>query len=255
MSDPTCGGANFELARYITPFRRGLGRWLTDVTPLLPLLFGDQAAGAPATCAFTAATDAWSMPWFPSLSLRLDRAPAPARAPARALTSLWQTGAGGNGGIAWGVAFDARYNDGENFPPRAVDVPRGATRATLHAVFTGHGSDNNNCAEFCVTTHAVTIGATTFAETFEAAGTDEGCTNATAAGALPNEHGTWLYGRDGWCDGSAVRPWVVDVTGAVDWAAGRVNVSYRGTFRGADPAPPPQENMPYIIVHAYISWA
>ena len=28
----------------------------------------------------------------------------------------------------------------------------------------------------------------------------------------PNEFGTWLYGRNGWCNGRPVLPWVVDVT-------------------------------------------
>ena len=31
-------------------------------------------------------------------------------------------------------------------------------------------------------------------------------------GGIPNEHGTWHFGRNGWCDGQNVRPWVVDVT-------------------------------------------
>ena len=25
-------------------------------------------------------------------------------------------------------------------------------------------------------------------------------------GIVPNEHGTWQYGRNGWCDGQQVRP-------------------------------------------------
>ena len=33
-----------------------------------------------------------------------------------------------------------------------------------HAVITGHGSDNNNCAEFCVTTHVVTVSDIDFAQ-------------------------------------------------------------------------------------------
>ena len=101
----------------------------------------------------------------------------------------------------------AQNNQTTHFPVRTVAVPSWATRATLHSVFTGHGSDNNNCAEFCVTTHAITVNGIVHSETFDNAGTDEGCTYHTLSGALPNEHGTWLYGRDGWCDGSAVRPW------------------------------------------------
>ena len=60
ISDPACATSKYgftELGRYITPFRRGLGHWLTDVTPLLPLLFDDQSSTDNATCAFTFATD------------------------------------------------------------------------------------------------------------------------------------------------------------------------------------------------------
>ena len=40
-----------------------------------------------------------------------------------------------------------------------------------------------------------------------------GCTLPVAlSGAVPNEHGTWLYGRDGWCDGQDVAARVTDVT-------------------------------------------
>ncbi len=92
-------------------------------------------------------------------------------------------------------------------------------------------------------------------ETFDAAGTNEGCTLASITGALPNEHGTWLYGRDGWCDGSSVRPWLLDVTNDIFPQTGTFNVSYRGTFNGMDPNPIPQTNMPYIIIHSYLAFA
>ena len=220
------------------------------MTPLLPLLF-DQAPPNHA-CTFHMATDAWAMPWYTSLSLRLfsdSAVPQP-----QSVVPLWNTGAGGNGGSNWGCIFDQFYNNGTCFPPRVVTIPRGAKQALLHSVITGHGSDNNNCAEFCVTTHEVTVAGMVHAETFENAGTDIGCAQQTLNGALPNEHGTWLYGRNGWCDGSAVRPWVVDITGDVDWAGGSFTVSYRGLFEGKDPNPSPQTNMPYIIVHAYVAF-
>ena len=94
-------------------------------------------------------------------------------------------------------------------------------------------------------------------ETFTAAGTEFGGTFETINGALPNEHGTWQYGRDGWQDGSAVRPWLVDITSDIFGAGGQpanTTISYRGTFQGKDPNPPPQENPPYMVVHMYLSW-
>ena len=39
-----------------------------------------------------------------------------------------------------------------------------------------------------------------------------GCAMRVTEGAVPNEHGTWLYGRGGWCDGLQVSPWRTDIT-------------------------------------------
>lgn len=47
------------------------------------------------------------------------------------------------------------------------------------------------------------------------AGTEWGCADDVLYGGVPNQHGTWYYGRGGWCDGAAVRPWVVDITDAL----------------------------------------
>jgi hypothetical protein len=55
-------------------------------------------------------------------------------------------------------------------------------------------------------------------------------------GIIPNEHGTWQYGRNGWCDGQNVRPWLADVT--KDLRAddeGDNVVEYAGLFEGHDP--------------------
>lgn len=46
-----------------TVSNRGTGRWLTDVSPLLPLLDGQR-------CTLTMKTAPWSMPWLVSLNLR-----------------------------------------------------------------------------------------------------------------------------------------------------------------------------------------
>lgn len=33
---------------------------------------------------------------------------------------------------------------------------------------------------------------------------DLGCAETVADGTTPNQYGTWIYGRAGWCPGSAV---------------------------------------------------
>ena len=48
--------------------RRRVGRWLTDVTPLRPLLAGGRR------CRFRLQTAPWALPWRPSLTLRFSNA-------------------------------------------------------------------------------------------------------------------------------------------------------------------------------------
>ncbi|KAL6745641.1 PHM/PNGase F domain-containing protein [Haematococcus lacustris] len=109
-----------------------------------------------------------------------------------------------------GGSFDATYN---NRSAMAVTVPSGAVKAIIMAVISGHGSDDNNCAEFCPTSHHFTVnGVEEHVASFDTAGSAWGCSQEVRRGALPNEHGTWFYGRNGWCDGQQVRPWLADVS-------------------------------------------
>jgi hypothetical protein len=51
---------------------------------------------------------------------------------------------------------------------------------------------------------------------------------------VPNQPGTWWFGRGGWCPGQQVEPWVVDVT--TDVTPGQMaQITYRGLFNGATP--------------------
>lgn len=56
----------FPLAMLGFLFRR-VGRWITDISPLLPMIQNNQSD----TCTFTMKTAPWAMPWIPSLNLRL----------------------------------------------------------------------------------------------------------------------------------------------------------------------------------------
>ena len=77
-----------------------------------------------------------------------------------------------------------------------------------------------------------------------------GCANRVSDGVVPNEHGTWLYGRDGWCCGKDVVPWVVDITDQVD-IGGRLNkVKYFGLFNGSEPHP--TRDPGYIVMKSYL---
>lgn len=85
---------------------------------------------------------------------------------------------------------------------------------------------------------------------FLIAGTPFGCADLVKTGVEPNEHGTWLYGRNGWCDGRNVFPWVVDVTKQVK-RSGFVNtIEYHGFFNGTDPNP--KQNPGIIYIYSYL---
>jgi hypothetical protein len=50
-------------------------------------------------------------------------------------------------------------------------------------------------------------------------------------GVVPNQHGTWYFGRGGWCPGLDVAPWVRDVTAQA--APGTsVDLRYTTTYGG-----------------------
>jgi hypothetical protein len=109
--------------------------------------------------------------------------------------------------------FNTAYNDDRKL---SIPVPNKGNiwRVELEAVITTHGSDEYGCCEFLPTAHIFSVNGHEYNLTFDKAGTPWGCSDKAAAGAVPNEYGTWWYGRGGWCDGMDVQPWVVDVTSA-----------------------------------------
>ena len=203
-----------ELARFITTYHRE-GRYLVDATPMMVHLL----AGGSRQIRFEV-----SPPWNPQAYLtKMDfrfstqgRAEKP-----REATFLF---AGGN--------FNATYNDA--YTPIDVAIPDTATKVELWAIITGHGGDAFNCAEFCNHQHAFTVGSATHTKVHDVAGTEQGCMDAIAGGMVPNQGGTWWFGRGGWCPGQQVEPWVVDVTADVT-PGQNVTVSYEGLFNGNTP--------------------
>lgn len=221
-----------ELGRWITPFRRRIGRWLTPITPLRPF-FDDNI------CNLTMKLDAyWAMPWMTSLNIRLsDKVNSSqvtnATIPYRILP------------LFRGGTFNQSYNS--QYKPILFTVNSTDVQVKLESVITGHGSDNYNCAEFCVTSHHFIINSQyKYVQTFSNAGSPLGCARRVLSGVEPNEHGTWLYGRDGWCDGQEVMPYVVDITDDVH--QGMNNVVYFGWYNGSDPKP--SNSNAYIVMYS-----
>jgi len=233
-----CGGgklAGEELGRWITPFRRRIGRWLTPIKPLIPMITSKN-------CTFAMKTVPWAMAWKPSLRIQLSsRIPKAKEGETLVPYKIMKLFNGGT--------FDKGYN--KKYKPIEFAVPANAKKVKIYAVITGHGSDDNNCAEFCVTSHTFVVNKKyTNTRVFSNAGTPTGCADRVREGVEPNEHGTWLYGRNGWCDGQEVNPWVEDISDQVKFGSTANSILYHGFFNGKDPAP--KENPGYIIMHSFL---
>lgn len=207
-----------EIARWITPYWRE-GRWITDISPMLALLRngGRQRFRWYATRQW----DPRPANYVVSLSLRFSNRGRGMR-PVEA-RPLW------NGG-----AFDAEYNN--RHPPVQFTVPAGTRRVEIYALVTGHGDATNQCAEFCNHTHHFTVNGVTHTLAFPEARSIDGCARRVDRGVVPNQHGTWYFGRGGWCPGWDVQPYVVDVT--PDLRPGQPNeIAYRALVGTMPPAP------------------
>ncbi|XP_048883064.1 uncharacterized protein si:dkey-256h2.1 [Brienomyrus brachyistius] len=222
---------NQELGRWITAFRRGTGHWLTDVSPLIPLLNSGR-------CTFTMKTAPWAKPWVAGLRLRFSHTGNHSdQLYPFSLRPLY------TGGV-----FDKEYN--KRFQPIKFTVPLSTKKVEVYAVITGHGSDENGCGEFCVTSHHFLInGIHNNSLVFDSAGTALGCAMRAGEGAVPNEFGTWLYGRGGWCDGMQVDPWRIDVTKQLN-LTGPNSLIYFGLYQDKDPNP--TSNPGNIIMSSYL---
>ncbi|MDG1481770.1 MAG: peptide-N-glycosidase F-related protein [Myxococcota bacterium] len=134
-------------------------------------------------------------------------------------------------GVLWGAWQEVWHDDKLpiNFTP-----PEGTTQVGLMAIISGHGfgDTNANCAEFCDHQHAFTLNdGASHTKTHPEAGSPMGCAEQVVDGTVPNQSGTWVYGRGGWCPGMEVVPWVVDITD--DVVVGEENtVSYFGLMDG-----------------------
>ena len=130
-----------------------------------------------------------------------------------------------------GGRFNDGYNDRE---PVAASIPADAAMVEFRAITTGHGMDDGNCAEFCDQEHAFTIGGEEWVQEFDEPGIDDGCAQMVGQGVVPNQAGTWWFGRGGWCPGQEVTPYSMDVT-SVATPGSTIDVSYHATQDGDEP--------------------
>jgi hypothetical protein len=176
-----------ELHRFITPYGVG-SSWNVDVTNLRPVLTGDVT--------FRVFIDTWVGPgsqygdgW--SVSAELDfKGGIPERIPVAVEPVLSATR----------VVYGNPASPTSPAHTGSIEVPAGASQASLVAFITGHGQGNHqNCAEFCAKTHDITVGTTRFEK--------EIWRDDCATTAAPNQQGNWQPGRAGWCPGAAAHGW------------------------------------------------
>ncbi len=204
-----------EMARFITTYHRE-SRWVVDATHTLAWL-GD--GGGTRTMRFSWAPSWNTQPSYITFDLRFSNQGKGIR-PSE-VVPLWSGG-----------SFGSSYN--EDRPPAEVEIPADAAKVELRAITTGHGMDTNNCAEFCAHSHHFTVGGTTWDQEFPAVSQEDGCSTTVDSGTVPNQAGTWWFGRGGWCPGRRVDPFVVDVT--ADLSPGdTATFAYEAKMNGQEP--------------------
>jgi hypothetical protein len=230
VDDPeTC---DTEVARWITTYKRQ-GRWVTDISSMLALI----AQGGTRTFRM----DNSSQSYLTTLTFRLSNRGKGMRPVA--YQKLW-----GGGG------FNLNYNPGKE--PIEFQVSAATKKVEVAAFITGHGfgSDVANCAEFCNHTHHFKVGNIEAVKDQPVAGSGLGCANQVKDGTVPNQYGTWPFGRGGWCPGLDVPPFVADFTDATQ--VGSNTVTYKALYQGKDydpvPAPNPQGFGAQIWLTSYL---
>jgi hypothetical protein len=113
----------------------------------------------------------------------------------------------------------------------------------LSMLLTGHGwgRDAANCAEFCNHSHHFRVNnGLELVKAHPVAGTAHGCFDQVLEGVVPNQHGTWPYGRAGWCPGKHVDWWEMDVSPWLQMAGSIMNnITYRALVDGVEYDPKP----------------
>ena len=198
-----------EISRFITTYHRE-GRYLVDATGALPHFL----KGGTLKLKF----DASSQSYRTKMDFRFRNAGKGYRPVGSHY--LWS-----------GRGFNADYND--YFEDQEILIPATTKRVELWAIITGHGmSSTHNCAEFCDHQHFFDVNGAVYARTHDVVGNQVGCIDQIENGMVPNQGGTWWFGRGGWCPGQQVDPFVVDIT--EDMTPGEsLSLAYEAKMNGA----------------------
>ena len=188
-----------EIARWITPFDRQ-PHSLTDITPFISHL----RPGGNRVLKFQ--ESGWPNSLL-TLKLRLYTDSDEQTSSPQEYLPAW------NGTVLFNPDYD------ENRPIVVFAVPENAVKVEFVSFITGHGWGSAgcyNCAEFCNSRHNFSVNGGTgeFSKSHPEAGNNDYCMEleTIVQGVVPNQYGTWGYGRAGWCPGMDVTPYIVDIT-------------------------------------------
>ena len=191
-----------EIARWITPFDRQ-PHHLTDITPFISSL---KPGG---TKIFKFQESGWPNSLI-TLKLRLHHGNPSGGTPTD-IIPIW------NGTVQFNPSYD------DNRPPQVFTIPDNAQKVEFVAYLTGHGWGSAgcfNCCEFCNSRHIFSVngGVHEFYRDHPNASSSNYCMQpeTIAQGVIPNQGGTWGYGRAGWCPGMDVHPYITDITNFVN---------------------------------------
>ncbi|CAK9006222.1 unnamed protein product [Durusdinium trenchii] len=218
-----CHDRRTSLARWVTPYGRE-AHWFSEAKAGVALLSSEEAMDGLGTLHL----HTWQH-YTVSLVFWFRRSPDHALLPFRQI-ALWGAS----------TPFDLGYNPSQR--PRSFEVPLATRQVVLSALITGHGwgVDEENCAEFCEHSHHFAIngmGGPLLTKLHPTAGNEDGCKTQVLEGVVPNQYGTWPFGRAGWCPGQQVNWWEVDVT---HWLQSETNtITYKALFNGTDYDPEP----------------
>ena len=195
-------GSNcYEIAKWITPFDRQ-PHSLTDISPFLSILRSNENEQK----ILKFQESGWPNSLL-TIKLRLYNG-VNEDGYAQVIYPLWNNT----------VQFNPDYE--ENRPAQVFSVPSNATKVEFVSYISGHGWGSAgcfNCCEFCNSRHIFSIngGVYEFNQSFPNASSNTHCMDPETiqtTGVIPNQYGTWGYGRAGWCPGRDVKPYIMDIT-------------------------------------------
>ena len=200
---------SIEIGRWITTYGRS-GKWVTDITPLIPFFKQNAKNKLKLKVAGDQYTNYLDLLFIPD-----EESTAPLE-----IHSLY------NGT----TQFNEEYNT--KFEEITLDIPANAKKVFISAYITGHGngSEQENCAEFCKFESIFNVNGADFEIDFNNAGTDRGCFDLVNEGVVPNQSGSWPFGRAGWCPGQDVKLINIDITDNV--ITGTNTFSYKALLNG-----------------------